>query len=506
MNKIAQYQESNEEGEDEDLEVSFYDLDVKIEDFKKNKYRTGFNTYRYKHNNENFLPREVLKEISDSRKQLTSQTSLDKRLDSSENRSFEKRTASREILKDRSIASQFSSKPGSRDSVDFNKIVPGSIGNKNNASQLALRDFSKFKKRLSSAELDFVIDQYEILEFIGKGAFGKVYKAQNKYNHQKIIAIKEIIINDSAQVKELMSEINLLKKLKHPNIVKYHGFIQRNFKFNIYLEYCDGGSLKQYCSKLKKLKPNVDHVVSENSIIFYTKQILKGLEYLHNESIIHRDIKAANILLSNNNQVVKLTDFGVSTIMDTGNYNNTVVGTPNWMAPEVITLETFLSSKSDIWSLGSTIIELFTGHPPYHTLNSMAALHAIVTDKHPDLPKNFSNLAKDFLKKCYIKDYRLRWDATQLLNHPWLNQSSINFNGAVVRSPHDVAIHSKSKDIFSKSLNSSKKSDVKLPKRAVTNPDILRYVEKDLTFKNWKNDFSKLSPNMKTKNYDGSLQ
>src|ERR1700750_3127874 len=148
-------------------------------------------------------------------------------------------------------------------------------------------------------------------------------------------------------------------------------------------------------------------------------QVLHGLLYLHEQGVIHRDIKGANILTTKNGKV-KLADFGVSTSTLAGaDKEAQVVGTPYWMAPEIIQLSG-ATSASDIWSLGCTVIELLDGKPPYHKLAPMPALFRIVNDDHPPLPEGASPLVRDFLMQCFQKDPNLRVSAKKLLKHPWI--------------------------------------------------------------------------------------
>lgn len=150
-------------------------------------------------------------------------------------------------------------------------------------------------------------------------------------------------------------------------------------------------------------------------------QVLQGLQYLHDQGVIHRDIKGANILTTKDG-TVKLADFGVSTSTLAGGAQDKeaqVVGTPYWMAPEIIQLSG-ANSASDVWSVGCTVIELLQGKPPYHNLAAMPALFAIVNDDHPPLPEGISAAARDFLMQCFQKDPNLRVSARKLLKHAWI--------------------------------------------------------------------------------------
>ena len=183
---------------------------------------------------------------------------------------------------------------------------------------------------------------------LGRGAFGSVYCALN-WSTGETVAIKQIRLSDmpKTELNVIMQEIDLLKNLNHPNIVKYHGFVKDAQSLYIILEYCENGSLHSICKNFGKFP--------ENLVAIYMSQVLHGLLYLHDQGVIHRDIKGANILTTKEG-LVKLADFGVAT-KTAGLNDSSVVGTPYWMAPEVIELSG-ATTASDIWSLGCTVIEL----------------------------------------------------------------------------------------------------------------------------------------------------
>ncbi|WKT44989.1 Protein kinase domain [Fusarium oxysporum f. sp. vasinfectum] len=257
---------------------------------------------------------------------------------------------------------------------------------------------------------DIMISESECL---GKGAFGSVYKAFN-WGNGEAVAVKQIKLADlpKSELRMIESEIDLLKNLHHDNIVKYIGFVKSVDALNIILEYCENGSLHSICKAYGKFP--------ENLVGVYMTQVLQGLQYLHDQGVIHRDIKGANILTTKDG-TVKLADFGVSTSTLAGGQDKEaqVVGTPYWMAPEIIQLSG-ASSASDIWSVGCTVIELLQGKPPYHNLAAMPALFAIVNDDHPPLPEGISAAARDFLMQCFQKDPNLRVTARKLLRHAWI--------------------------------------------------------------------------------------
>ncbi|KAK9722997.1 Protein kinase of the Mitotic Exit Network, variant 3 [Basidiobolus ranarum] len=221
-----------------------------------------------------------------------------------------------------------------------------------------------------------------------------------------------------------MMEIDLLKKLKHQNIVKYGGFIKTEDHLNIILEYCENGSLKTISKRFGKFP--------ENLVAIYVTQVLEGLFYLHEQGVIHRDIKCANILSTKDGKI-KLADFGVATIAH--RKDSSVVGSPYWMAPEVIELSG-ATTASDIWSVGCTVVEMLEGDPPYYNLSPMPALFRIVQDEHPPLPEGASSGVKDFLMQCFQKDQNLRVSAKKLLKHPWVQ-------GVLKRSVFSSQISSK---------------------------------------------------------------
>ncbi|KAE8684112.1 Mitogen-activated protein kinase kinase kinase NPK1 [Hibiscus syriacus] len=263
-------------------------------------------------------------------------------------------------------------------------------------------------------------------ELIGSGAFGRVYMGMN-LDSGELLAVKEVLIavnsaskeKTQAHIRELEEEVKLLKNLSHPNIVRYLGTVREEETLNILLEFVPGGSIS---SLLGKFGPFPEAVIRK-----YTKQLLLGLEYLHNNGIMHRDIKGANILVDNKGNI-KLADFGASkqvVELATITGAKSMKGTPYWMAPEVI-LQTGHSFSADIWSVGCTVIEMATGKPPWsQQYQEVAALFYVGTTKsHPPIPEHLSSEAKDFLLKCLQKEPELRQVASELLKHPFVTGES----------------------------------------------------------------------------------
>ncbi|RAH46811.1 serine/threonine-protein kinase [Aspergillus brunneoviolaceus CBS 621.78] len=272
-------------------------------------------------------------------------------------------------------------------------------------------DKGKDSRMIKSSAKDVAeLKDFQLGDCLGRGAFGSVYRALN-WNTGETVAVKQIKLADlpKSELRVIMLEIDLLKNLDHPNIVKYQGFVKSAETLNIILEYCENGSLHSIAKNFGRFP--------ENLVGLYMSQVLHGLLYLHEQGVIHRDIKGANILTTKEG-LVKLADFGVAS-RTTGLSESSVVGTPYWMAPEVIELSGATTS-SDIWSLGCTVIELLEGKPPYYNLQPMPALFRIVNDDHPPLPQGASPAVKDFLMQCFQKDPNLRVSARKLLKHPWI--------------------------------------------------------------------------------------
>ena len=264
---------------------------------------------------------------------------------------------------------------------------------------------------------------YEILQMIGSGSYGEVAKARKRIDGS-IAAVKLVKLEPGEELDEVLNEVNFLRDCQHPNIVGYFGCYMKKGAVKgqkiiwICMEFCGGGSVES-AYKATKIP------LLETEIMIIIRESLLGLAFLHDCQKLHRDIKCGNILLTEDGQV-KLADFGVSTqLTRTLAKRNTFIGTPYWMAPEVITSEqqgTYYDHKSDIWSLAITAIEMAECAPPMFDMHPMRVLFMIPKMDVPTLKPTgkWSNDFKDYLKICLIKDPDQRPEARALLQHPFV--------------------------------------------------------------------------------------
>ncbi|XP_074033281.1 uncharacterized protein isoform X2 [Leptinotarsa decemlineata] len=279
---------------------------------------------------------------------------------------------------------------------------------------------AKKKKVYNNVRMDCDPEEFwDMIGELGDGAYGKVYKAQHKHTGE-LAAAKMCRLDGEDDLSDFMIEIDILSEIKHTNIVELHEAFQKEQQLWLLIEYCDGGALDSIMTELEK-------PLNEPQIAYVCQNMCKGLQFLHKSHVIHRDLKAGNVLLTMSGGV-KLADFGVSAKnKNTLQKHDTFIGTPYWMAPEVVLCETFRDNpydyKVDIWSMGITLIEFAQMEPPNHEMSPMRVLLKIQKSDPPKLeqPSKWSKEFNDFLVKALIKDPQKRPSCEDLLKHPFIN-------------------------------------------------------------------------------------
>ncbi|KAJ7342173.1 hypothetical protein JRQ81_009396 [Phrynocephalus forsythii] len=253
---------------------------------------------------------------------------------------------------------------------------------------------------------------------IGEGQYGKVYTCIS-VDTGELMAMKEIRFqpNDHKTIKETADELKIFEGIKHPNLVRYFGVELHREEMYIFMEYCDEGTLEEV-SRLG---------LQEHVIRLYTKQITTAINVLHEHGIVHRDIKGANIFLTSSG-LIKLGDFGCSVKLKNNTQTmpgevNSTLGTAAYMAPEVITRAKGEGHgrAADIWSLGCVVIEMVTGKRPWHEFeHNFQIMYRVGMGHKPPIPDRISPEGKDYLSHCLESDPKMRWTASQLLDHPFV--------------------------------------------------------------------------------------
>ncbi|KAI8899777.1 kinase-like domain-containing protein [Globomyces pollinis-pini] len=269
-------------------------------------------------------------------------------------------------------------------------------------------------------------EDYEINELIGQGSSAMVYLANYKILNKPVsMKVIELDMFERNQIDELRRELQIMTLSKHPNLLPVHGSFVNGSKLFIITPFLSAGS------GLDIMKTAFKNGMEETVIATILKQVLQGLDYLHTNGLIHRDIKAGNLLV-NNDGLVQLADFGVSSsLTDHGARNTsrkTFVGTPCWMAPVEVMDQSGYNYKADIWSFGITALELANGHAPYAKYPPLKVLMLTINNSPPTLERDkthhkYSKSFKDMIDLCLQKDPVMRPTAEKLLNHPFFKSA-----------------------------------------------------------------------------------
>eukprot|EP01006_Ploeotia_vitrea_P040898 TRINITY_DN66469_c9_g4_i1.p1 TRINITY_DN66469_c9_g4~~TRINITY_DN66469_c9_g4_i1.p1 ORF type:complete len:560 (+),score=52.98 TRINITY_DN66469_c9_g4_i1:46-1725(+) len=266
---------------------------------------------------------------------------------------------------------------------------------------------------------DDPVELFDLMGMLGRGSYGAVWKARNKQTNE-IVAVKLIPVNATLDtgLDTVRKEISILKECDNPNIVQYKGTYMSEDTLWINMEYCGGGSVSDIIETLEQ-------PLDEASIAVICSKALMALAYLHDMLKIHRDVKGSNILLTDKGEV-KLADFGVSAqLVNTLSKRNTFIGTPYWMAPEVIQ-EKYYDGKADVWSLAITAIEMAEKVPPLSNTHPLQVIFMVTKNGAPTFqqPTKWSPEFRDFIAKCLNKDHIARPTARAMLEHPFIKRAT----------------------------------------------------------------------------------
>ena len=307
-----------------------------------------------------------------------------------------------------------------------------SNSNSNSAATSSSEETSNHRNRNANT-LCFHYSQLERANRIGSGTGGTVYRVIHKPTG-RVFALKVIYGNhDDSVRRQICTEIEILRDVDNPNVVKCHDMFDHNGEIQVLLEYMDRGSLEGM------------HIANERQLSDLARQILAGLAYLHRRHIVHRDIKPSNLLLNTRNQV-KIADFGVSRILaQTMDPCNSSVGTIAYMSPERINTDLndgqYNAYAGDIWSFGVSILEFYMGRFPFAVSRQgdwASLMCAICMSQPPEAPANASREFRDFISCCLQREPSRRWTASKLLRHPFIVQHNVQVNNQVNQNLHQL--------------------------------------------------------------------
>ncbi|KAA1477757.1 Pkinase-domain-containing protein [Dentipellis sp. KUC8613] len=263
---------------------------------------------------------------------------------------------------------------------------------------------------------------YQCVEQVGKGAFGSVHKGRH-IPSGKVVAIKIVDLDSEDADDDVLSmqrEVALLTQLRGgPNIINYYGCFLDGPRVWIIMDYADGGSVRDF------IENSPSEGIEEKFAVIITREVLVGLAYLHKCAVIHRDIKAANVLVTSTGKVL-ICDFGVSAILATTvGKRNTFIGTPFWMAPEIAAPSPSYDTKADIWSLGILVYEMIKGNPPHLGVAPLKLIQMLPTMKPARFLENEASVAlREFLPLCLTEVPGNRFTADELLKTKWIKASA----------------------------------------------------------------------------------